>query len=106
MSPEGEQQAREALTSSLTSVLDEIDGRFRIDHAAALEALSGLSTAELSAITPSVTAEADLQALIGVVETGTAKNLSNAELKHRIVGLGGAAVAIARKVKGLASLFV
>ncbi len=43
--------------------------------------------------------------LIALVQRASAMNLSQAELKERIVALGDTAVAIAKKVEGLAALF-
>jgi hypothetical protein len=43
--------------------------------------------------------------LVALVQRASAVNLSQAELKDRIVALGTTAVSIAKKVAGLATLF-
>lgn len=49
--------------------------------------------------------EATYAQLVAAVEAASASNLSQAELKNRIVGLGEAAVGIAKRIKGLAAIF-
>src|SRR5690242_19260981 len=72
------------------------------DAVADLLHLSGRAeTQGTIAITPTKT----YAQLIALVQRASATNLSEAELKQRIVALGDTAVSIAHKVAGLAKLF-
>lgn len=55
--------------------------------------------------TPGVASTATYQQLITLVSRASATNLSEAELKERIEGLGATAVNIAKTIQGLAVLF-
>jgi len=82
-----------------------IDKAHNGPYAAEIEDLLHLSgQAEISgtiAVTPTKT----YAQLIALVQRASAVNLSQAELKERIIDLGDTAVKIAHKVGGLAKLF-
>lgn len=66
-----------------------------------LQALMGLSKAEIDAITPGTTDLETYDALLTVVKEASRANLAQAELKQRIEELGEVALKIAEKVPGL-----
>lgn len=71
-----------------------------------LNALAGLSRAEIDAITPDTTDLQKYDELITVVKEASRVNLAQANLKRQIEKLGSVAVDIAKKVPSLAALFV
>lgn len=77
-------------------------GRYRDE----VEALAGLSRDEIDEITPDATDLETYDKLMTVVKEASRKNLAQAELKARIEALGKTAIAIAKKVAGLAALLV
>jgi hypothetical protein len=96
--------------------LDDFDKLFQQDVQAIADAKTGPYAEQLQdllhlsgqaatdgtiAITPTET----YAQLIALVQRASQVNLSQAELKDRIVALGDTAVAIAKKVGGLAPLF-
>lgn len=80
------------------------DQSFRGKYRAEIEALMGMSREEINAITPEVTDLRVYDALVTVVKEASRVNLAQADLRARIEELGEAAVAIARRVPGLAGL--
>jgi hypothetical protein len=71
-----------------------------------INALMGLSKAEIDSITPDLTDLEIYDQLITVVKEASRVNLAQAELKSRIEELGEVAIKIAEKVPTLASMFV
>ena len=70
-----------------------------------IEGLLGLSREEIDELTPDTTDKATYDSLISVVKEASAANISKAELKDRITGLGSVAINIAGRVPGLSALF-
>ena len=66
--------------------------------------LRALSPAEIDEITPDTTDQQEYERLIALVQQATQQNLDQAQLVERVKALGGTAVAIAKKVSGLATL--
>lgn len=95
--------------------LDDFDKQMAADFAQAnlssgdyAEAVQQLSDQASAATAAGAVAPTDAQAyadLLKVVQEAASSNLSQAQLKSRIVGLGDAAVRIARSVRSLASIF-
>ena len=96
--------------------LDEFDAMFADDvktitvggtgpYAEAVQDLLHLSGQAETAGTIAVTPTEIYSQLIALVQRASAMNLSQAQLKDRIVTLGTTAVRIAKKVEGLATLF-
>lgn len=71
-------------------------------YSAEIDELLGLSNQAATDGTIAVIPTADYSKLIALVERASQMNLSQAELKDRIVGLGATAVSIAKKIQGLA----
>jgi hypothetical protein len=84
--------------------LDYADQSFRGKYREEMDALMGMSREEIEAITPDVTDLRVYDALITVVKEASRVNLAQADLRARIEELGEVAVAIARKVPGLAGV--
>ncbi len=95
--------------------LDDFDRQLKADLDAQRAGLQGIYAKELQDLlhlsgqtstdgSIAVTPTEEYAALIATVNRASAANLSQAELKNRIVALGSTAVAIAKKVKGLAGL--
>ncbi len=78
------------------------EGQYREE----IEGLLGLSRTELDQITPDTTDLEIYDQLITVVKEASASNIAQAELKSRVMELGGVAISIAKNVPKLASLFV
>jgi hypothetical protein len=74
-------------------------------YAGAVQELATLSAQANAAGTIASVDEVSYAQLLALVQTASASNLSQAELKNRIIGLGQAAVGIAERIKGLASIF-
>ena len=70
-----------------------------------LNGLISLSKAEIDEITPDTTDLQIYDALISVVKEASAANISQGELKERIMELGEIAIKIAKKVPSIASFF-
>ncbi len=95
--------------------LDDFDKQMEADFAQAglgsgayADAVKQLSDQASQATAAGAIAPADAQAyaeLLKVVQEAASSNLSQAQLKSRIVGLGDAAVRIAQGIRGLASIF-
>jgi hypothetical protein len=95
--------------------LDDFDKQMAADFANAgvgsgsyAEAVQELNDMASQATSAGAIATGDAQAyaqLLAVVQAAASSNLSQAELKDRITGLGDAAVRIARRIQGLASIF-
>ena len=88
--------------------LDRIDKKNRLafegEYAEQLNALLGLSSDDLAAVSPIRSNAADYANLIDVVREASARNLSAAELKGRIEALGRTSVQIASLVPTLGAL--
>lgn len=69
-----------------------------------IEDLLGLSRQDLDSITPDTTDLQTYDQLITVVKEASASNITQAELKDRIVELGDVAVSICRRVPKLSAL--
>lgn len=91
-----------AFAEDITRAEAGLQGRF----GAALDELLTLSNSSTAAEDILKFPNADYSRLITLVESASASNLSNAQLKDRIVALGDSAVSIAKKVSRLAPLFV
>ncbi len=101
--PSGDSLA--AMEAELRRILEENHKAFVGKYKDEVNDLLGLSRDEIDEITPDAT---DLEAydrLITVVKDASAKNLKQAQLKERILQLGGIAVSIAKKIPKLAALF-
>ena len=77
------------------------DGIYKDD----IEGLLGLSREEIDRITPDTTDLETYDQLITVVKEASAANIAQAELKNRIMELGGIAVNIAKRIPKLSNLF-
>ena len=86
--------------------LDQIHKAFLGEYKQEIEGLLGLSREEIDKITPGTTDLETYDKLIAVVRRASANNISQAELKNRIIELGEVAVSIAKRVSKLASLFI
>jgi hypothetical protein len=102
---ERRRRARARFRRRVRTALERADEAFRGEYRDAIEELSGLSRAEIDAITPDATDLRVYNQLIEVVKEASRVNLAQAELRDRIEELGEVAVAIARKAPRLASLF-
>jgi hypothetical protein len=91
-----EHELKSALTQSRIAFL----GRYRDE----LNALAGLSEADIRSIAPNDLGALHYDELITVVKEASRANLEQAELRNQIVRLGSIAVALARKVPRLAEL--
>ena len=89
------------LDESLRASREAFDGKYK----AQIEQLSGLSRAEVDAITPGPLDLQKYDELIAVVKEASRVNLAQAALKSQIEKLGQVAVSIAKKVPSLAGLF-
>lgn len=95
--------------------LDDFDKQMEADFAQAnlssgdyADAVQQLAKQASQATAAGTIAPADAQAyadLLKVVQEAASSNLSQAQLKSRIVGLGDAAVRIARSIGSLGSIF-
>ncbi len=95
--------------------LDDFDKQMAADFASAgldsgsyADTVQQLQDMASQAASAGAVAPGDTQAyaqLLAVVQAAAASNLSQAELKSRIVALGDTAVSIAQRLRGLASIF-
>lgn len=90
-----------------------LDGDLEIIHEAfqgaykeEIEGLLSLSKEEIDKITPDTTDLEIYDKLIAVVRRASSNNISQAELKNRIIELGEVAVSISKRVTKLAGLFI
>ncbi len=98
-------ESLEDLDRELTEILRRNHEAFVGRYKGEIDELLGLSREEIDAITPDLT---DLEAydqLVTVVKEASRRNLSQAQLRARIKGLGALAVQIAKKSRALAQLF-
>lgn len=93
---------REELKKRLRMNRLAFKGKYREE----INGLLGLSRGEIDQITPDTTDLETYDLLITVVKEASAANISEAELKDRILELGEIAVEIAKRVPGLAALFI
>lgn len=100
------EEARRLFQQRVREALRRADEAFRGGWGAEIEELLSLSRAKIDAITPD---EVDLQTydeLIAVVREASRLNISQGELRSRIMALGDIAVKIAKKAPGLAKILV
>lgn len=90
------------LEAELNKALDRADQNFRVDYAAAMASLKGMSPAELAKLTPTPTERQAYKKLIEAVQIATARNESQAALQSRVMALGTVAYSLAQRVAGLA----
>ncbi len=101
---EEKRKARERFRRRVRRSLDNADQAFRGEYSAEIDALLGLSRAEIDAISPGVTDLRTYDELIAVVKEASRVNLAQADLANRIRSMGELAVAIAKKVPSLSSI--
>lgn len=92
---------KRAFQRSVRKRFKEIDGELRGRHKKHLDALLGISRAEIDAITPDTADMDTYHKLIAVVTEATRKNVAIADLRHTIGEMGSVAIDIAKKVPGL-----
>ena len=92
---------KRAFQRSVRRRFKEIDEELRGRHKKHLDALLGISRAEIDAITPDTTDMGTYNKLIVVVSEATRKNVAIADLRQTIRDMGTVAGEIARKVPGL-----
>ncbi|PHR74231.1 MAG: hypothetical protein COA66_00110 [Arcobacter sp.] len=80
---------------------EEFEGKYSNE----LNGLMGLSKAKIDEITPDNTDSEIYEQLITVVKEASSANLSQAQLKDRIIELGNIAIKISKKVPSIAMLF-
>ena len=79
----------------------EADAAFNGAYKSELDRLTGLSKAEIDAVTPGTEDLRVYSVLVKVVEQASRDNLAIADLRNRITELGQVAVKIASKIPGL-----
>jgi hypothetical protein len=79
---------------------------FEGEYREEINGLLGLSREEIGKITPDTTDLEIYDQLITVVKEASAANISQTELKSRIMELGEVAISIAKHVPKLAALFI
>jgi hypothetical protein len=87
--------------ADVVNVKDGLGGQYAQDIQDLLHLSGQAETEGTIAVVPTET----YSQLVALVQRASAMNLSQAELKDRIVALGTTAVSIAKKVAGLATLF-
>jgi hypothetical protein len=98
--------SNENFAKLLDDDLDIIHEAFKGGYKEEIEGLLGLSKEEIDKITPDTTDLETYDKLIAVVRRASANNISQAELKNRIIELGEVAVSISKRVTKLAGLFI
>ena len=98
--------SNEDFAKLLDDDLDIIHTAFQGIYKEEIEGLLGLSKEEIDKITPDTTDLETYDKLIAVVRRASAANISQAELKNRIMELGEVAVSISKRVTKLAGLFI
>jgi hypothetical protein len=88
--------------ADVENIKDSLSG----EYAAHIRELLDLSGRAQAGGIPAVAAAETYSQLIALIQRASAMNLSQAQLKSRIVALGDTAVSVAKKVSGLAKLFV
>lgn len=94
--------ARAQFRARVRAALKRADEAFRGQYADAITQLLGLSQTELAELCPAGTDIETYNRLIAVVKEASRVNIAQAELRQQIMQLGSVAVAIARRVPGLA----
>ncbi len=92
---------KKAFQRSVRKRFKEIDEELRGRHKKHLDALLGISRAEIDAITPDTTDMDTYNKLIVVVTEATRKNVAIADLRQTIREMGTVAIDIAKKVPDL-----
>ena len=95
---------RGAFEADVDAVLERGREAFKGRYKKELEALAGLSMAEIKAISPAITAVQKYDELITVVKEASRVNLAQAELRQQIRRLGSTAVKIAGRIPSLARI--
>jgi hypothetical protein len=103
--PTTEEEALQKQQEELDAIMEKNRIAFAGIYGKQIRGLLGLSKDEVAAITLNVTSDDVYAHLIDVVKDASAKNISAAELKQRIEGLGRAAVASPKKVAAFAGRF-
>ena len=98
--------SNEDFAKLLDDDLEMIHEAFQGDYKEEIEGLLGLSREEIDKITPDTTDLETYDKLIAVVRRASANNISQAELKNRIMELGEVGISIAKRVSSLAGLFI
>ncbi|HEX2115815.1 MAG TPA: hypothetical protein VHM01_15530 [Alphaproteobacteria bacterium] len=96
--------AEDDFEAELEKSLERADAAFRGKYKKELQELLASSAEDLG-IKPTITDAEIYSKLISTVKAASAANISQAELKDRIVALGRRAVVIAKRVSRLAALF-
>ena len=96
----------EAFRKKLKKRAEENRIAFEGQYKDEINGLLGLSREEIDSITPDTTDLEVYDQLITVVKEASAANISQAELKERIMELGEVAISISKHVSKLAGLFV
>ncbi len=95
---------RAELEAELDAILAGTRKAFEGKYKKEVDALHGLSRAEIDEMTPDATDLETYDALIEVVKEASRQNMAQANLAARIKGLGEIAVKIAGKVPKLAAI--
>ena len=95
------QERKKRFQRSVKRRFKEIDMELRGQHKKHLDALLGISRAEIKKLTPDTTNIDIYNKLIAVVTEATRQNVAIADLREAIENLGDIAKKIAKKVPGL-----
>jgi len=95
----------DAFEADLDATIERGRLAFKGKYKNELNELTGLSRAEIDAITPDLTDLQKYDELITVVKEASRVNLAEAHLKQKIEKLGAVAVKIAKRVPSLAKMF-
>ncbi len=96
----------EAWRKKLEERCEETRIAFEGQYRSAIEGLLGLSQEQIRAVSPEITSAETYAKLITIVKAASAANISQAELKNRIIALGEVGIKIARQVAPLAALLL
>lgn len=91
------EKRKQAFKRSVKKRFKEIDDDIKGKNQKHLDALLGLSEADIKAITPDTTDTETYQKLIAIVQEATRKNIAIADLRTTITDIGKVSVAIATK---------
>lgn len=97
-------EAKEKMRQELRAIAKKNRQAFEGAFSEEINGLLGLSRDEVDAVTPDTTDLAAYAELIEVVKDASRRNLTQADLKRRIRGLGEVSVTLAKKVGPLAKL--
>jgi hypothetical protein len=88
----------------LRQALESADAALEGTYKRAMRDLLALSMAEIKSSVPTVS-YIDYSSLLSIVEQASAANIAQADLKDKILSLGGEVVRVAKLIPSLASLF-